>query len=146
MTEGSRIEGGAEKPKQSLEQYLKEALKGLSGGAESEYWKYLQTKVHNPATHGLVELMLRQEERINRKTGTEEFTIHELRSCPPESRVADLIKGYYEQQGYSLNKEETTGPINMVFQRPNDEKKIYVGVTTSPGENGATVIVTSMAI
>ena len=146
MIEGPKHEGGAEKPKQSLEQYLKEALKGLSGGVESGYWKHLQTRVHNPATHGLVELKLRQEERGDRKTGTEEFIIHGLKECPPESQVADLIKGYYGQQGYLLNEQKTTGPGDMVFQRPDEEKKMYVGVTTSPGETGATVIVSSTAI
>ena len=146
MIEGSRNEGGAEKPKQSLEQYLQGALKGLSGGVESGYWKHLQTRIHNPATHAMVELKLRQEERTRHSAGSEEFTIHGLKECPPESHVADLIKGYYEQQGYELNEEETTGPTDMVFQRPDEQKKIYVGVTTSPGETGATVIVTSTAI
>ncbi len=146
MIEGSRNEGGAEKPKQSLEQFLQGALKGLSGGAESAFWKHLQTKLHNPGTAGLAELKLRAEEKARHKAGSEEFTIHGLKECPPESQVANLIKQYYEQQGWTLNEEETTGPIDMVFQRPDDEKRIFVGVTTSPGENGATVIVTSTAI
>lgn len=133
-------------PTQSLEQYLRESLKGFSGGIDSAYWEHLKTDAHNTGTHAFVELQLRQKERAGQLAGSEEFTIYGLKECPPESQVADLIKRHYELQGYSLNEEETTGRDNLVFQRLNGGKKIYVMVTTSPGETGATVIVTSATI
>lgn len=125
-----------------LQDYITNALNGQSVELDVGIWEDIQHPAVNRGIHALVGLKLKQEARKRAIPNSEDFTVYGLPECPSERHVADLVRKFYEAQGFKVAEDYNPAYCSISFQH-EDGREAHTTITTSPGANSACASVTS---